>query len=222
MADEVTTQQQIMPHHLDHYGVPITPLSPFVDDDSTTITSGSLETPVESFLQYKPLIGARRFEFWESNIANRLGLGEAVRLAADAGLENIAAKIQKLAAYLYKQLQTMADHQNCIRLHHRGDSGIVTFWIDGMDAHAVAQALWKPLQPSPSQENDLSASNEYLFCNFEVTVSPPTSTPLDTCRTAVPDLIGVSLQYTNTEADLDLFCGKLDRIIMDHHNRLNQ
>jgi cysteine desulfurase/selenocysteine lyase len=50
--------------------------------------------------QYLRVAGAKRFELWEANYVNWLGLKEAVRYACQVGLENIAAYNQNLMDHL--------------------------------------------------------------------------------------------------------------------------
>lgn len=51
--------------------------------------------------------GARRFECWEANVAERLGLGAAADYALSAGQENITRRIFSLAKYLRAGLQSL-------------------------------------------------------------------------------------------------------------------
>jgi len=48
---------------------------------------------------------------------------------------------------------------------------------------------------------------------FEVAVVPATSTPIDSSDTGVPDLLRGSVSYTNTEDEIDLFCGRLRELL---------
>ena len=78
-----------------------------------------------------------------------------------------------------------------VRLHHGGSAtcGIVAFWSDGVAAQSLADRLWEE--------------------GFELSVVPATSTPLDSARTGVPDLVRASVSYTTTEDEIRAFCGAL-------------
>jgi len=74
---------------------------------------------------YKPSGSATRFELWEANYSNILGLSEAIRYALSIGLENIRAYNLELCQLLKEQLQTIPD----IRITEEGSQtgSIVTF-----------------------------------------------------------------------------------------------
>ncbi len=77
---------------------------------------------------YKPSGSATRFELWEANYSNILGLSEAIRYAMSIGLENIRAYNLELCQLLKEQLQTIPD----IRITEEGSQSgsIVTFTSD--------------------------------------------------------------------------------------------
>ena len=159
----------LRPHHVDHFGVPV-------------IRKSTLQ-PVEECIQVQPKTGAKRFEFYESNVANKLGLGEAVRYAIeDVGIDVIQACSLELAGALYARLQSVEQ----VQLHHPPDCGIVTFYVSNTDSSTVKQ---------------------WLDGIFETSVVPSTSTPLDLSN--VPDLVRVSLSYSNEIRELDALCEKL-------------
>jgi cysteine desulfurase/selenocysteine lyase len=82
---------------------------------------------------------ARRFESWEHNVANRLGLGAAVDYALALGADAIAARVRELATSLREQLSRVPG----LTLHDQGTErcGIVTFTIDGVDVYELAARL---------------------------------------------------------------------------------
>ena len=191
----------LIPSHIDHFGFPVTrvPLLPqqlfTFTDTANPIGREALTTmkmmPAEDVLEFAPRHGARRFEFWESNIAARLGLGEAVRYALSKGMSNIESEIKELAAFLHQRLTRIPK----VQIHHQYSStcGIVTFQCLEIESKVVKQEL---------------------SCNgYEVSVVPATSTPFDSSRTRVPDLVRASVSYTNTKTELDDFCSCLDRIV---------
>lgn len=83
--------------------------------------------------------GAVRFEFWESAVANRLGLGAAVDYALAVGIEAIAARIGALAETLRCQLAALPG----VAVHDLGRErcGIVTFTVPGMTAREASARL---------------------------------------------------------------------------------
>jgi selenocysteine lyase/cysteine desulfurase len=82
---------------------------------------------------------ARRFESWEHNVADRLGLGAAVDYALALGGDAIAARIHALAASLRAQLAEVPG----LTQHDVGVErcGIVTFTIDGVDVFELSARL---------------------------------------------------------------------------------
>ncbi|MEV0297318.1 aminotransferase class V-fold PLP-dependent enzyme [Nocardia sp. NPDC050710] len=82
---------------------------------------------------------ASRFEFWECDVAARLGLGAAVRYLLDLGPEEVYAAIAARAEYLRKALPelpgvTVRD----LGIRH---SGIVSFTVDGIDPLVIRERL---------------------------------------------------------------------------------
>jgi len=180
--------EHLMPHHVDHFGVPVV---------SVPVSSGPrVPLPVERLIETRPKPGASRFEFYESSIANKLGLGEAIRYAMDeVGVKSIQSTTTELAQDLFKRLQSMDN----VIVHHAPECGIVTFHCAAIPSKVTKQSLW----------------GDGTDTQFETSVVPATSTPLDSSETHVPDLVRVSLTYTNTGEDLDLLCQKLQRILND-------
>lgn len=123
---------------------------------------------------------ARRFETWESNYAARLGLGTAIEEALAIGLPRIAVRAQALAA----QLRTLLTQINGVTVHDLGPdpAAIVTFTLAGMAAPAAAARLAEQ--------------------GINVSVSAPSSTPVDGARRRLPDLLRASPHYYNTEDEI--------------------
>ncbi len=127
---------------------------------------------------------ARRFEFWESNVAARLGLGAAVAYALAWNVETTWARIRQLAAALREQLAQIPG----VATHDKGEikGGIVTFTVDEMAATTVQQALRQQ--------------------NINVTASSIFSTRLDMEARGLSDLVRASIHYYNSEAEIEQFC----------------
>jgi cysteine desulfurase/selenocysteine lyase len=171
----------IFPNHIDHAGVPIRSVLP----------KENMQGPIQDLVDYQPRPGAKRFEFWESNLATKLGLGVAIRHALEIGIDTIETEIQTLSTRLYQNLLSMER----VHVHYKPNCGLVTFWVDGMDAAQVKAKLAKP-------ERDEQVA-------FEVSVVPATSTPLD----AAPELVRASVSYTNSMDEVDLFCNRLSNLL---------
>jgi selenocysteine lyase/cysteine desulfurase len=82
---------------------------------------------------------ARRFESWEHNVANRLGLGAAVDYALGIGLDAIAERVAHLGESLRARLAPLSG----VTLRDLGTDrcGIVTFTLDDEDPFALAARL---------------------------------------------------------------------------------
>lgn len=111
------------------------------------------------------------------------------------GMQHISACCELMEAELSAVLEAM----DGIDVHHESSCGIVTFSVRGVDAATVKDLLWT--QPS---ENG---------CRFEVSVVPATSTPLDSARCQVPDLVRASVSYTTSLDDIENFCTRLKVIV---------
>lgn len=129
---------------------------------------------------YQLRADARRFETWESNYAARLGLGAAIEEALAVGLPRIETRVKALAAQLRGQLGEIPG----VTVHDLGPdpAAIVTFTRAGMDAAAVAARLAER--------------------GINVSVSVPSSTPVDGARRQLPDLVRASPHYYNTEDEM--------------------
>jgi cysteine desulfurase/selenocysteine lyase len=130
---------------------------------------------------------ARRFENWENNYAAQLGFGAAVDYTLDLGLENIAARIDSLAALLRQRLGaipgvTVADIG-------RRKCGIVSMHLSGKDSSALRTTLRQR--------------------GFNCSVSTPASTLLDATARRLPDVLRASVHYYNTEEEIERFTSEL-------------
>jgi cysteine desulfurase/selenocysteine lyase len=171
----------LMPNHIDHYGVPITRVPASYEDGDI----------VQNVLEFAPREDAKRFEFWESSLANRLGLGEAVRYAIDVGTSKIEEDCGRLAKLLIAQLGQV---QHIVVHHHSSTTcGIVTFYSTTVDSKTIKEKM--------------------LTEGFELSVVPATSTPLDSAKLKVPDLVRASVSYTNTEDEINAFSQSLASLL---------
>ena len=133
---------------------------------------------------------ARRFETWESALALHLGLGAAADYALDVGLEAIKTRAFMLADSLRRELRALSG----VNVHDIGaeQCAIVTFAHDSVPAETITAALREK--------------------NINVSVSPRTSTLLDTRARSLPDLVRASPHYYNNEDELKTFLEALREI----------
>ncbi len=147
---------------------------PFVDLHSATWTADN---------SYEFAANARRFENWESYVAGRIGLMEAVRYANTLGLANIESRVANLAKTVRSTLSNIKD----VDVHDLGvkQCGIVTLTKTGIDA------------------NDLCTHLRTQGIN--TSVSTLTSARLDLGKRNLENLVRASVHYFNTEAEIDRF-----------------
>lgn len=84
---------------------------------------------------------AARFEFWEHNVAARLGLGAAVRYLLELGPDAVYAAVAARAEHLRAALTAVPG----VTVRDLGSthSGIVSFTVDGVDSEQVRDRLRK-------------------------------------------------------------------------------
>ncbi|NLS21149.1 aminotransferase class V-fold PLP-dependent enzyme [Rhizobium sp. P40RR-XXII] len=133
--------------------------------------------------RYELRSDARRFETWEKNYSVRLGLRAAVDYALDIGLENIEERCDHLSSRLREGLRGL----QAVSVHDLGASlaSIISFTVNGWDAHAVMAYLTEK--------------------GINVSVSPPSSTPVDAYERRLPAVVRASPHYYNTEEEIDAF-----------------
>ena len=148
---------------------------PFIDLHAARWTSAT---------SYELAPDARRFENWESNVAGRIGLSEAVRYASAIGLAAIEKRCTELADTLRHALATLPN----LTVRDQGERrcAIVTFTVEG--------------EPSPQVARRLAASR------INVTHSTPSSARLDFERRRLAGVVRASIHYYNTEDEIDRFC----------------
>jgi cysteine desulfurase / selenocysteine lyase len=194
-----------MPHHADHYSMPVSAVPQY--DHNNTDMQRLYDTPLQHVVAMQPRDGAKRFEFWESNVALKLGLGCAVDEAMRLGFSTISSTIQAIACTLFDKLSVVAQEEHChqLRLHYRPECGIVTFWVENVDSSLVKSYLWR---------GDIPVQGE-CWIRFEVSVVPATSTPTNSSATGVKDLVRASVSYTTSSKEIDLFCGRVIALLDD-------
>ena len=147
-------------------------LPPFIDLHAAEWTSES---------EYKIRTDARRFENWEMNYANIMGLKKAVEYADNIGIKRIWKRVTKLAEKLRWELAALPG----ITVHDIGEikGAIVTFTVDGITA--------------PEVKNYLSKKG------INVSTTSKSSTLLDMKERNLSHLVRASVHYYNTESEID-------------------
>lgn len=127
---------------------------------------------------------ARKFETWETNYSNKIGLTAAVNYALDWGLENIWERISILSATFRTQLASIPS----ITLRDPGETkcGIVTFTSNKMEPEALKAHLKKQ--------------------GINVSVSALNHARLDFEDRHLTSVVRASLHYYNTLDEIDRFC----------------
>lgn len=132
----------------------------------------------------------KRFENWESFVAGRIGLMQAVRYANTIGLDQIETRVAMLAQLLREQLSTIKD----VELHDLGQKrcGIVTLTKKGCPADAMASQL--------------------RSLGMNVSVSVLSSARLDFGQRDLESLARASVHYYNTEEEIGRFVKAIDSL----------
>ncbi|MBY3003340.1 aminotransferase class V-fold PLP-dependent enzyme [Rhizobium leguminosarum] len=139
--------------------------------------------PLTAPNRYELRPDARRFETWEKNCSVRLGLRAAVDYALDIGLENIEERCNHLSSKLREGLRGI----RAVSVHDLGTplASIISFTVSGWDSQDVMAYLTGK--------------------GINVSVSPPSSTPVDAYTRQLPPVVRASPHYYNTEEEIDAF-----------------
>ena len=137
---------------------------------------------------YELRMDGRRFEKWESSIANRLGLGAAVDYALEWGVDVTWQRVQSLGDELRQKLAQIPN----VTIFDLGveQCGIVSFGVEGHDEQEVKSHL-----------------DEH---HMNVTISGRTSTLLDMDARGLENVVRASVHYYNTSDEIDQFCEVID------------
>ncbi|MEV6214557.1 aminotransferase class V-fold PLP-dependent enzyme [Nocardia sp. NPDC051833] len=140
--------------------------------------------------EYRLAPDASRFEFWECDVAARLGLGAAVDYLLALGPDEVYAAVADRAGYLRKALPGVPGVT--VRDLGTEHSGIVSFTVDGHEPVALRDRL---------AEHAVT-----------VTVSHAGSTLLDMTARELPAIVRASPHYFVDTDDLDRFVAALAEI----------
>jgi len=133
---------------------------------------------------------AKRFENWESFIAGRIGLMQAVRYANALGIGQIETRVTQLA----KELRDQLTASKGVQVHDRGlhKCGIVTFTKAGLSADAIASTL--------------------RHSGINVSVSTFSSARLDLGKRNLTSITRASVHYFNTTDEIHRFVEAVDSL----------
>ncbi|MEV0059235.1 aminotransferase class V-fold PLP-dependent enzyme [Nocardia sp. NPDC050718] len=140
--------------------------------------------------EYRLAPDASRFEFWECDVAARLGLGAAVDYLLALGPDEVYAAVADRAGYLRKAMPGVPGVT--VRDLGTEHSGIVSFTVDGHEPVALRDRL---------AEHAVT-----------VTVSHAGSTLLDMTARELPAIVRASPHYFVDTDDLDRFVAALAEI----------
>jgi cysteine desulfurase / selenocysteine lyase len=124
---------------------------------------------------------ARRFETWEKNYANVLGMGTAVQYAMEIGVDAIWERIQALGA----TARQLLDEIDGVTVRDLGavKGGIVTFEVEGRHVIEVRELLSER--------------------SINVSISTPFSSPVDMHEREIDGLVRASFHAFNTEDEIE-------------------
>jgi selenocysteine lyase/cysteine desulfurase len=133
----------------------------------------------------------RRFETWEYNIANKLGLSTAIRYAMQIDVNSIWQRIQYLSKMLRDELVNLPG----LVVHDTGHikSGIVTFSSMRVSAEKIFTALKAD--------------------NMNVSICKKKYDQLNTMQRNLDHIVRASLHYYNTEEEINQFYQCIKKII---------
>lgn len=127
---------------------------------------------------------ATRFETWERNYSNMIGLGSAIEYAMQWGMPDIWKRVSLLADYLRTKLSENPRVSLCDLGKEK--CGIVTFNVLGLDPIEVKTRL---------NENGINVS-----------ISRAEYARLDMQKRKLNSLVRSSVHYYNTEEEIERFC----------------
>jgi len=143
----------------------------------------TLAAPVVLPDRYELRDDARRFETWEKNFANVLGLGTAAAYAMEVGIDAIWERIQVLGTMARQMLMGI----DGVTVRDLGvvKGGIVTFEVEGRQVVEVRDLLSER--------------------SINVSTSTPFSAPVDMAERGIQGLVRASVHAFNTEKEVEEF-----------------
>ena len=138
-----------------------------------------------------PLPSARRFELWEWNAANKIGLSKAIEYANNIGIESIWETVKKRAIQLRRLLRAI----DGVKVLDIGSvqSGIVTFEHTSFKAEKIKKGLFDRKMNTSLGE--------------QTTVLQDIASPMPKY------MVRPSVHYYNTEEEVETFCDAVQSIV---------
>jgi cysteine desulfurase / selenocysteine lyase len=133
---------------------------------------------------------AKRFENWEKNYSNHLGMGAAVDYALENGLDRIWRQVERNAALLRDKLSAIPG----VTVRDLGEiqGGIVTFEVEGIDPNTTEERL---------RERGINTST-----------SSVSSTRFDMEARGIKRITRSSTHYFTTDDEIDLLADAVEEI----------
>ncbi|MGO1971428.1 MAG: aminotransferase class V-fold PLP-dependent enzyme [Propionibacteriaceae bacterium] len=146
--------------------------------------------------QYRLAKTAIRYETWEKNYANLLGLGASLDYALDLGLRNIEASVLGLGEELRNTLRSVPG----VSVVDQGvqQCGIVSFTLAGADPDRVMQSLRRS--------------------RINVSVSRAKSSRWDLPRRGLQSVLRASVHYFNSAQEIQEMAAQLSRLAEARHH----
>lgn len=140
---------------------------------------------------YRIRADAKRFENWEKNYANHLGMGVAIDYALAAGVDRIWAQVAHNAGLLRDRLSGIPG----VIVRDLGEvkGGIVTFEVTGLDPDSVTRQLrerWK----------------------INTSATGVTSTRFDMEPRGIERMVRSSTHYFTTDEEIDLVASAIEEL----------
>lgn len=155
----------------------------FVDVSSGPLVNGKVELRKD----------ARLFETSEAPISLLLGLGEAIALASELGVEAIQARIARLATRLREGLKRIPALE--VRDLGEKQSGLVSFTVEGISASVVRSKL--------AEKSISIGANGVPY------------TPFDMTARGLQEIARASVSYFNTAGEVDGLIHAVEQIAKD-------
>lgn len=143
---------------------------------------------------YSLIDSAKRFEIYENNFANRLGLGLAVEYALNLGMDNIWEQISKRALELRSALKNIQGVELCDTGIMK--SGIVTFKIVGFSSLEIKKYL--------------KAKKINVSIAFK-------ESALDLHERKIDSIIRASVNYYNSNEEINFFCKAIRDLLISKY-----
>ncbi|MCA9860598.1 MAG: aminotransferase class V-fold PLP-dependent enzyme [Thermomicrobiales bacterium] len=140
---------------------------------------------------YRIRSDARRFENWEKNYANHLGMGVAIDYAIEAGIDRVWVQIERNAARLRERLSSIPG----VSVRDLGEvkGGIVTFEVAGVAPGEISKRLrdgWK----------------------INTSGAGVSSTRFDMEARGIENMVRSSTHYFTTDEEIDVMANAVEQI----------